>query len=164
MMQSSLPAQRRSVFLGGPFTGIIDPGKSQIRDFDQARYEEIIAFLEKCGCAVHNAHRRGHWGASFLTPKECTRLDWEEIKASDLFIAFPGDPPSPGTHIEIGWAAAFGKPIILLLEEGGEYAFLVRGLRTVACVIYVTMPRDDTGLSCLAPVLADAGISPNFLG
>lgn len=157
------PARGPSAFLAGPFKGIVDPRTAQMRDFERARYQEIIAYLEECGYVVHNAHRREDWGASFLTPDECTRLDWEQIRGSDLFIAFPGSPPSPGTHIEIGWAAAFGKPMILLLEEGCDYAFLIRGLHTVADVTYVAMPRDRTGLSRLAAALADAGISPGIV-
>jgi nucleoside 2-deoxyribosyltransferase len=152
----SAPVQRPSAFLAGPFKGIVHPRTLQMREFERARYEEIIAYLEKCGYVVHNAHRREGWGASFLTPEECTRLDWEQIKGSDVFIAFPGSPPSPGTHIEIGWAAALGKPMILLLEEGCDYAFLVRGLHTVANVTYVDMPRYRTDLSCLAAALSNA--------
>jgi hypothetical protein len=82
-----------------------------------------------------------HGGADFLSPEECTRLDFSEIRDCDVFVAYPGDPASPGTHIEIGWAAAFGKPIVLLLEEGATYAFLVRGLNAVADVRYVRYSR-----------------------
>lgn len=51
----------------------------------------------------------------------------------------PWPPRFPGTHIEIGWASALGKPIVLLLEDGADYAFLVRGLHTVADVTYLTI-------------------------
>jgi hypothetical protein len=47
--------------------------------------------------------------------------------------------------VEIGWASALRKPIILLLEDGREYAFLVRGLHTVARVTYLTF-SDETDL------------------
>lgn len=40
-----------------------------------------------------------------MSPEQCTKVDFNEIKSCDLFIAFPGKPPSPGIHIEIGWAA-----------------------------------------------------------
>lgn len=63
-----------------------------------------------------------------MEPSECTRIDYNEIASCDAFIAFPCAPASPGTHIEIGWASAWKKPIVLLLEKGREYAFLVRGL------------------------------------
>lgn len=44
-----------------------------------------------------------------MTPQQCTKIDFEEISTCDLFVAFPGSPASPGTHIEIGWASALKK-------------------------------------------------------
>ncbi|WP_242705134.1 nucleoside 2-deoxyribosyltransferase [Streptomyces griseocarneus] len=76
-------------------------------------------------------------GADLMRPEVCTRIDQEEIRKADAFVALPGSPASPGTHIEIGWASAFGKPIVLLLERGRDYTFLVQGLHTVATVEYV---------------------------
>ncbi|WP_327235401.1 nucleoside 2-deoxyribosyltransferase domain-containing protein [Streptomyces sp. NBC_01317] len=128
----------RSVFLGGPFKALVDADGTMDTEA-RARIEAVIDRLEKEGYQVHNAHRRESWGAKFLTPDECTRLDYDEIAASTVFVAFPGSPASPGTHIEIGWASALGKPIVLLLEEGQDYAFLVRGLHTVADVTYLTI-------------------------
>lgn len=48
----------------------------------------------------------------------------------------------------MGWASAFGKPIVLLLEEGRDedYGFLVRGLRAVATVEYVRCTDIATAL------------------
>ncbi len=127
----------RAVFLGGPFKSLVSPETGEMREGDKNRLMQLIHFLEDRGLRVFNAHRREGWGREFLTPEECTRLDFEEIHSSEAFIAFPGSPPSPGTHVEIGWASALRKPIILLLEEGREYAFLVRGLHTVGNVRYL---------------------------
>lgn len=127
------PSQR-SVFLGGPFKSLVSAETGVMRAADQARFESLINFFEQRGLRVFNAHRRESWGREFLKPEDCTRLDFEEIQSSDVFVAFPGAPPSPGTHVELGWASAMRKPVILLLEEGREYAFLVRGLHTVTNV------------------------------
>lgn len=133
------PRRDRRAFLAGPFKALVDQRTGAMRSADRARFESLIDRLERDGYQVHNAHRREAWGSAFLSPEECTRLDFEEISGCDVFIAFPGVPASPGTHIEIGWASALGKPIVLLLEEGHDYAFLVRGLHTVANVRYVTL-------------------------
>lgn len=69
-----------------------------------------------------------------MSPADCTRVDYEEISRCDCFIAFPGAPASPGTHIELGWASALGKPVIMLLETGAAYAYLVQGLHQVTHV------------------------------
>ncbi|GAA2827416.1 nucleoside 2-deoxyribosyltransferase [Crossiella cryophila] len=137
----SSTGSRRSVFLAGPFKALVDD-TGAMRVAEKARFEALIDRLEAEGYQVHNAHRREAWGKEFLRPEECTRLDYEEISDSTVFVAFPGHPASPGTHIEIGWASALGKPIVLLLEPDREYAFLVRGLHTVADVTYLTIGDD----------------------
>jgi Nucleoside 2-deoxyribosyltransferase len=135
----------RKVFVGGPFKSVIDPGTGQMYVRERERIDALIRRLENDGWEVHNAHRREGWGSAFMSPEECTELDFREISRCDVFVAFPGHPASPGTHVEIGWASALGKPIVLLLEDGREYAFLVRGLHTVARVTYLIF-RDDTDL------------------
>lgn len=153
--QSSTPvASPKSVFLAGPFKALVVPEAGQLRAFERSRYEALIGHLESRGYTVHNAHKREGWGAEFLQPEDCTRIDYEQIRDCSLFVAFPGDPASPGTHIEIGWAAALGKPIMLLLEDGYTYAFLVRGLHAIADVTYVVMPTDEIGLEAFAATLA----------
>ncbi|PRW63541.1 nucleoside 2-deoxyribosyltransferase [Actinopolyspora mortivallis] len=126
-----------------------------MRPFERNRYEALIRLLEQRGYVVHNAHKREGWGREFLQPRECTRLDYEQIRDCDLFVAFPGDPASPGTHVEIGWAAALGTPMVLLLEEGHTYAFLVRGLDAVADVTYVSVPADRIAFAPLVSALTE---------
>lgn len=149
------PDSRRTAFLAGPFKAIVDQETGVMRTFDRDRYEALINHLETCGYDVHNAHKREAWGANFLSPEECTRLDYEQIRDCDLFVAFPGCPASPGTHIEIGLAAALGKPMMLLLEEGHTYAYLIQGLHTVGAVTYVSMPAGEIGLTQFAAALDD---------
>jgi len=140
-------------FLAGPFKGIMDAETGMIRAFERERFEALIDHMEARGYAVNNAHKRESWGANFMAPEECTRLDYENIRDCDLFVAFPGHPASPGTHIEIGWASALGKPMILLLEEGGTYAFLIHGLHVVGDVSEVRMPTGEIGLDRFATAL-----------
>lgn len=140
-------------FLAGPFKGIMDAETGMIRAFERERFEALINHLEARGYTVNNAHRRESWGAHFMAPEECTRLDYENIRDCDLFVAFPGHPASPGTHIEIGWASALGKPMILLLEESATYAFLIQGLHVVGDVSEVRMPAGEIGLDRFATAL-----------
>lgn len=133
----------RRLFLAGPFKALVDKETGSIPDSDRIRFESLIDRLERDGYQVHNAHRREGWGAAFLTPEECTWLDFEEISGCDVFVAFPGAPASPGTHIEIGWASVLRKPIVLLLEKGQEYAFLIQGLHTIADVHYLTVSAGE---------------------
>lgn len=118
----------RSVFVGGPFLSLINPETGVMSGADQRRFALLIDFFESRGCEVFNAHRREGWGRDLMPPSECSRLDYEGIVTADLFVAFPGHPASPGTHVEIGWATGMRKPVLLLLEEDRYYTFLVTGL------------------------------------
>ncbi|MGK5628931.1 nucleoside 2-deoxyribosyltransferase [Streptomyces sp. URMC 123] len=142
-----------SVFVAGPFTQLLDPATGAMSGRVRAPFATLIEHFESHGFEVHNAHRREAWGAELMSPDECTELDQKEIEKADAFVAFPGSPASPGTHIEIGWASAYRKPMVLLLEEAHEYAFLIDGLHTVASVEYVrysdvrtALPAIDTAL------------------
>lgn len=118
----------RTVFVAGPFIKLVDPATGSMPPAQRDRLEHLIGYFEASGCKVFNAHRRERWGADSLEPGQFTRLDFDEISASDLLVAFPGSPASLGTHIELGWASAQQKPIVLLLERGGDYAPMLRGL------------------------------------
>lgn len=125
------------VFVGGPFYNLVDPKTGEMSEADQQKFTRLIDYFEQRGAKVYNAHRREAWGKEFLTAFECTKLDLEEISRSDLFIAYPGVPASAGTHVEIGWASALGKRMILLLEKDKKHAFLVTGLESIANVEFI---------------------------
>ena len=134
---TAVPTQLRAVFVGGPFLNLVDPKTGRMSDRHQAQFERLIGHFEQRGAKVYNAHRREAWGSAFLTAPEVTKLDFTEIGDSDLFVAFPGVPVSPGTHVEIGWASAFGKPMVLFLEKNERHTFLVTGLETVANIEFI---------------------------
>ncbi len=128
----------KKMFLAGPFKALVDPVTKSMTATDIGRFSNIIEYFERKGWDVHCAHKREQWGRNFMTPAECTQIDFDEISRCDCFVAFPGSPASPGTHIEIGWASAMKKPIVLLLEEDRDYAFLVQGLDQVTSLARVT--------------------------
>jgi nucleoside 2-deoxyribosyltransferase len=134
---TAVTTQLRAVFVGGPFLNLVDPKTGRMSDRHQAQFERLIGHFEQRGAKVYNAHRREAWGSAFLTAPEVTKLDFTEIGDSDLFVAFPGVPVSPGTHVEIGWASAFGKPMVLFLEKNERHTFLVTGLETVANIEFI---------------------------
>lgn len=136
------------IFLAAPFKQRLDQSQV-IQAADQVLLTQIMTLLETAGITVDNAHRREFWGRAMMTPAECTQADYQAIAACDVLLAFPGQPASPGTHIELGWASAMHKPIVLLLQAGKTYAYLVQGLGTVGDVTYLTY-HDNA--SCLAVV------------
>ncbi|MBU7600098.1 nucleoside 2-deoxyribosyltransferase [Streptomyces sp. P38-E01] len=134
MPQSEPGPARLTVFLGGPFKGLIDPVTGRLREADRARYSTLIDAFEDRGWRVLSAHRTEGWGDALVSARECTRRDWEWMRDCSVFVAFPGRPASPGTHVELGWASALGRPTVVLAEPGTECAALVAGLPGIAPV------------------------------
>lgn len=136
------------VFLAAPFKQLLNQDKV-VDSQSMSLIKDVMQLLEDADFVVDNAHQREGWGQHMMTPDECTTADFEAIKKCHMFMAFPGYPASPGTHIEIGWASAFDKPIVLLLKENTTYAYLVRGLGTVGRVKYLYY-KDDA--DCLLKI------------
>ncbi|MEU3711142.1 hypothetical protein [Streptomyces catenulae] len=153
-----------TVFVAAPFWAYVD---KETGEFDTEAFETINRILkhyDNQGCVVHNAHRREKWGQAFMEPEQFTVLDYEQICASDVIIAAPGSPASPGTHIEIGWASASRVPMVLLLEADKEYAGLIKGLDAFAPVKTVEFTGQvdlDVLDAAVAEVLAAAPPRPS---
>jgi hypothetical protein len=125
-------------FVCGPLRALVDTTTGEIQGDARERFEIVYRCLEDAGCEILSAHRLEEWGKIPVTPEECTARDFRWVREADVVVAFPGHPASPGTHIELGWASALGKPVVAVLEEKAEHAFLVRGLHTVGPVRYLT--------------------------
>lgn len=76
-----------------------------------------------------------------MKPEQSAPLNYQDTKNADVMVAIPGSPPSGGTHIEIGWASAFGVRVVLLLEKEKKYSNVILGLGDVAKVDYVWFNR-----------------------
>jgi RNA polymerase-binding transcription factor DksA len=142
--------------MAAPFSNMIDSITGRVNPTFKEELTLLRSFLISKGYDVFLAHEREGWGRALLSPKECTKLDFNEISACDVIIAIPGDPPSGGTHVELGWASAMGKPIILLLEEDGKYSPLVLGLAQISKVIPIHFRGSiKSTLNCLYDALLE---------
>lgn len=138
------------VFVGGPFKGLIDAATGILDATFQHRFQRVIDYFTGQGWVVRNAHQQEGWGEAMVADTVCTARDFRWMRECDLFVAFPGDPASPGTHIEIGWASGSGTPMLLVLEPDGRHAALVTGLYAVSPVVYVTYDGGPEFLTALA--------------
>jgi len=127
----------KRIFVGAPFHNYINPNTGIFLNDKKLMLECIINCCENKGHTVMNSHIRENWGKSWMLPEECTPLDYNEILNADIFVAVPGNPPSGGVHVELGWASALKKRIIIFLEKGKKYSNLVIGLREVSEVDYI---------------------------
>lgn len=134
------------IFLAYPFSQFLD--ENNVADEKNTEIINlVIDTLEKNGDDVFSAQRREKFGLELMPPHQCTYLDFEGIKESDVIVAYPGSPISGGVHIELGWASALNKPIVLLLKKDEEYSPLIIGLHTKTSVF--TMFFEENVLECI---------------
>jgi len=119
------------IFICFPFSQLIDKKTGIVCEEQQKFLANLRMALVKEGHEVFLAHYREKWGKELMGPLECTVDDFRQMKSTDLVIAFPGDPISGGVHIELGWASALNKKIVMFLKDGVEYSPLILGLSTV---------------------------------
>jgi nucleoside 2-deoxyribosyltransferase len=120
------------VFLACPITGQLLPStgtvKPEYRRFVEGLRHTILTVAD----SVFLAFEREDWGHKLMAGDKCAPLDFREMQRCDLVVAYPGT--SCGVAVELGWASALGKPIVLLLADDVSYSPLVEGLPTIADV------------------------------
>ena len=143
----------KKIFFAAPFHSYMEYKNGKMHDNKIRKIKTIVKFLRDKGHEVHNAHEREKWGEDWYAPEDCTPLDFENIKDSELLIAIPGNPPSGGVHIELGWASALNKTVIILLEPGKIYSNLILGLGELTLVKFIYYRTLDEVTSKLDEIL-----------
>lgn len=103
----------------------------EIKDLSYINFLDSIESVAKLsGFQTFLPHRDLHkWGKANLPEEEIGRKSLEELKNSDLLIAYP--ERSVGVNIELGWASAFKKKIIILVNEKERVSIMHAGLKGV---------------------------------
>lgn len=138
----------RSVFLSAPFTQLLDGGgvPDRVRD----RLNSIIDHLEAEGWSVANAHKREHWGAALDSPYTAVKADLKGVENAGTLVAILGSPPSPGVQLEIGFALAQAKRIVLIFDPRDFVPYLIKGaleLNSVQAIPHSDSAGDDHELT-----------------
>jgi nucleoside 2-deoxyribosyltransferase len=106
------------------FYGIMDDNSYQ------TFLEKVDGKLKEWGYKTCLPHRdEGKWGELYILPDDIAEICFKHIESSSLVIVFPGK--SRGVHIEIGYAAALRKKMIVFLRQGEKESTLLRGLGRV---------------------------------
>jgi len=93
----------------------------------QAFLEKVDGKLKGWGYNTCLPHRdEGDWGELYILPEDIAEICFKHIESSSLVIVFPGK--SRGVHIEIGYAAALRKKMIVFLRQGETESTLLQGL------------------------------------
>lgn len=115
------------IFIACPFIKYVD-GTSfaceSYKKFTEDLYELCLGVAPN----VFLALKREEYGSKPLESYSC-KMDLDEMIDSDLIIAIPDD--SMGVAVELGWASAHNKYIVLLLNKQQNYSALVKNITTI---------------------------------
>lgn len=139
------------LFLAAPYSQWIDPLTELVHDHHRNRLDRVRRAFMDAGASVFNAHHNEQWGAGWLPALECTAADFRAMQLADAVCAFVGTPPSGGVAVELGWASALGKPILLVQDRYTKSSPLINGLASITRADYLEEPEewDDNWLRTL---------------
>jgi nucleoside 2-deoxyribosyltransferase len=110
--------------------GIFDPGTRQA-------VSAVVNRLKEKGLTVFSAHLVEDFGQTKVEPEEFAPRDFKEICEADSVVVLFDEPISAGTCIEIGWATALQKPVVVFSPEVfyiATEAPMLLGLRQISKV------------------------------
>ncbi|MDR0923002.1 MAG: nucleoside 2-deoxyribosyltransferase [Hungatella sp.] len=99
---------------------------------------KVYELCRKYSDNVFLALEREKYGKARMEDEVCTPLDYKEMEESNLVIAIPED--SMGVAVEIGWASALKKDVILMLDHDFSYSPLVKAIGTVVSCDIIDLP------------------------
>lgn len=99
-------------------------------DADFRRFiQGVRAHCLRYSSDVFLALDRERYGEALLPPELCTPLDYKGLAEADEIIAFPED--SMGVAVELGWASALGKRILVFADQRFPCSPLIRAIDTI---------------------------------
>lgn len=125
-----------NIFVGGPITNMCD-STGIIREQFAIEIKMLLEYLSENEYNVFSAHEAEEYGKKTLefTSDKILERDFSWMKECDLYIAYcPIEENelirSDGINIELGWAYALDKPIILVCNSKvkSHFSTIVQGM------------------------------------
>lgn len=151
------------IFVGGPIQHAIVPDGF----FGRLRtsISTAIGHIEDNGGNVFSAHVVEKFGAetAAFTPDQVSVRDFRWMKKCDVFV--PILPVmadvllrTDGTHVELGWATALGRPIVMIIKQPfvDSASHLLKGLPRVGSVQIIDIDDFDENPHLLTDCLLRA--------
>lgn len=98
------------------------------KNFEKAMREIYSKVLEKTNNVAFSLERE-QYGKNRMWGDVCTQLDFKDVKESDFIVAFPEN--SGGVAVELGWASAMGKEILVFVDEHYRTSELIKFIHLV---------------------------------
>ena len=119
--------ENKKIFIACPISKHFE--KNKMDEDYQIFIKKLYRYIKEKYKNVFLALEREKYGQEKMSGEVCTPLDYKEMKDTDILLAIPED--SMGVAIEIGWASAFHKNIILILDKKYNVSPLVENIDTV---------------------------------
>jgi hypothetical protein len=119
----------RKIFIACPITKFFLNGRKLDEDFEFFIKEVRKVCLSRSE-RVFLALDRELYGEALMDPLECVPLDYQELVEADDIIAFPED--SLGVAVEMGWASAFRKRMLVFTDQRFAYSSLIKAIDSVS--------------------------------
>lgn len=132
--------ERFKIFIACPISKYLteEGMNKEFENFIKEIYQTCKEYSEETFMALY----REEYGKARMSDAECTPLDFEEMKDTDVVIAFPED--SMGVAVELGWASSMKKRIMLILNEKYEGSPLIRALYTVTDAKSISISAEES--------------------
>jgi len=134
--------RRARVFLAAPLMRLTGPADSVVTLDSRTRLTTLRTTLLRSGAAVYSAHHSDAWTVAGRAPEPRVPSDFRALQTADLVFAYVGAPLSAGVSLELGWASALRKPIVLLVDEAITHNPLIATIEQVSPVLPLVF--DDT--------------------
>jgi len=125
------------IFFGGPLTDLQNP--EQTKQF----YAQMASLATKLGFEYFWAFMNGTDPIANpdVSPQDVYSRDIKELDASDIMIAYMGQPTT-GTGIEIEHAHHTQKPVVILYESNTHISRMLRGCPAIKKEIIFSSQSD----------------------
>jgi len=126
-------------FVASSYSSQVDYETGQVFPEHREFIESQLAVLEQFGevfCAV----RHDNYQINNAAPEEAFRLDLDQIKDSDVFIAFLSGRASVGVQTEIGIAVALGKRTLVANPPEGKREYFNIAMARAGVIDEISLP------------------------
>ena len=126
----------KKAYIAAPFTEkSVNTKKThtygKIEDISYRNFLDAIeSVLKEFGFETFLPHRDIHkWGSVYIEPNLVTKQSLDALKQSDILVTCP--EKSAGANIELGWASALGKNIVIFIHEKEHPSLMQVGLEGI---------------------------------
>lgn len=117
----------KKIYLASPISKYVRNGMSE--DYTSV-IDRVYNLLNEYGKTYYPLKKEAYGEDKLSGSGEvCTKIDFEKVNEADLIVAFVED--SQGVSVEIGWASAAHKNMIIFIDKNYHQSELIRFIDTI---------------------------------